>query len=485
MKKKCESLITETGGGMMKKNNTSRRNFLKIAGGSTILLPIVKSEKYSFAQKNRSRPNILLILTDQQYNDTISAGGCKHVNTPALDKLMKNGTSFKISLTTNPVCCPARSSILTGRASSETGVITNRHTMRKGIPNIGEWLQKNTNYETVYVGKWHLPKSFTHFIPGFRVLHTGIGGQGNVCDTAVSLASAAFLKNRKKDKPFCMVSSFLQPHDICEWLRLNTYNSGKLPYSELKKSLPPLPDNFDSLENQPELIKRMRKKNEGTVGKWSKEHWQYYRWCYYRHIEMVDAEIGRVLQAIEDNNYKNETLIIFTADHGEGLGAHQMTRKSSPYRESLSVPFIISWPGQLPENKIDKDHPVSGFDIMPTICDYIGIKSPDKTTGLSVRPIMENKTKTWRKYLVSETTQNQARVVRSKQYKYIAYADDITDQFFNLKNDPGETKNLISSSSHASALKEHQKFLIQWEKGLDVVPGLKESEAWKNKLKKI
>ena len=304
---------------------------MKLSSGVASLLafPLIPAARVHAA--TGSRPNVLLIITDQQYHDTVSAGGCKYVKTPAMDKLLRRGTSFNISLTSNPVCCPARSSIFTGRATNETGVITNADAknMRKDLPNLGQWLRKNTKYETIYAGKWHLPKSYTHFIPGFNVLHTGIGGQGNVCDTAVSQACAAFLHNRKKSRPFLMVSSFMQPHDICEWLRINTYNPGKLHYPEIEGELPPLPDNFEINKDEPAYIKSNRKKRDPFLGKWDKQQWRYYRWSYYRHIEMVDAEIGRVLQALKDSGYEKNTLVILTADHGEGLGGHQMVRKTS------------------------------------------------------------------------------------------------------------------------------------------------------------
>ena len=465
---------------------TGRREFMKLSSGAVSLLTVPLSTASQVNAAAGSRPNVLLIITDQQYNDTISAGGCKYVKTPALDKLMKRGTSFRISLSPNPVCCPARSSIFTGRATTETGVISNKEAgrMRKEIPNLGQWLSKQANYETVYAGKWHLPQSYTHFIPGFNVLHTGLKGQGNLCDTAVSQACAAFLHNRKKKKPFLMVTSFMQPHDICEWIRLNTYNPGKLRYPKIADKLPPLPDNFEINKDEPEYLKENRRKRASYQNKWDKQQWRYYLWSYYRHIEMVDAEIGRLLKALEDAEYKQNTLVIFTSDHGEGLGAHQNVLKSIPYREVIRVPFIISLPGRVPENKTDDTHPVSGFDIMPTVCDYIRIKPPENMCGLTLKPMLEGKSGSWRKYLVSELPGNRARVVRSKRYKYIIYAEDPVELFFDVQNDPGETKNLASSSLHASALKEHKKFLIKWEKSLDKAPGLSGSDAWKSRLEK-
>jgi arylsulfatase A-like enzyme len=116
-----------------------------------------------------------------------------------------------------------------------------------------------------------------------------------------------------------------------------------------------------------------RKKIEGDQGNWTKEHWRYYRWSYYRHIEQLCGEIGRVLDALRLKKLDQHMLVIFTSDHGEGLGHHQMVRKSSPYDEASRVPMVVSSPGTARTGAVDKEHLVSGMDIMSTICDYAGI----------------------------------------------------------------------------------------------------------------
>ncbi|GAI82937.1 unnamed protein product, partial [marine sediment metagenome] len=229
------------------KQLVNRRDFIKLGGSAVALLATgAAGRKTVAAPPSKPKPkNIVLIYTDQQHIDTIAAGGCAHVQTPALDRLKTNGVSFTQSYTANPLCSPARSAAFSGRTSCECGVHVNGRPIRSDIPNLGQWFSEHTNYETFYAGKWHLPRSYTSSIPGFNVINTGIGGFGYLCDTMVSRACEGFLRNRSKSKPFLLVASFMQPHDICEWLRLNMENPAQLRYPELDRELPELPGNFD------------------------------------------------------------------------------------------------------------------------------------------------------------------------------------------------------------------------------------------------
>jgi choline-sulfatase len=419
-----------------------------------------------------------LIITDQQHIDTIAAGGCRHVRTPALDRLKTHGVSFAQSYSSNPLCSPARSAIFTGRTSSEAGVHVNGRPIRSGIANLGQWFSQETDYETVYAGKWHLPRSFTYDIPGFAVLNTGIGGLGYVCDTVTSQACRNYLRNRSHSRPFFMVASFLQPHDICEWLRLNTNDPGRLRYPELADQLPELPANYEFDRNEPEALRKTRLARDPFTSGWSKQQWRYYLWSYYRHIEFVDAEIGRILQALEDFGYTKDTLIVFTSDHGEGLAHHQMVRKNTLYDEAAKVALIFSWPEHIPTNRTDTSHLASGLDITPTLCDYVGIKTPENMRGRSLRPILEQRTGAGREFLVTEVSTNRARMVRTQRYKYATYNGDRIEQLFDMKEDPDEMENLATKSRYASVVADHRRMLKDWECRLNVAPSVPNTDAW-------
>jgi len=454
-----------------------RRAFLKTSGAMVLAGGGLVNSQLVSAQSSGS--NILLVITDQQHIDTIAAGGCPHLETPAMDKLKNRGVSFSMSYTANPLCSPARSAIFTGRTPSETGVYVNGLPIRADIPNLGQWFSQYTDYETVYAGKWHVPKSFTSSIAGFDVVQTGIGGQGNVCDTETSRACEGFLRNRSSDRPFLMVASFLQPHDICEWLRLNTRKPDRLRYQELAGELPPLPENFGFDVREPAVLKSMRQRNEPALGKWDEQQWRYYLWSYYRHIEMVDGEVGRILQTLDETGHEENTLIVFTSDHGEGLGRHQMVRKSSPYDEASRVPLIVSLPSRIPANLTDNDHLVTGMDIVPTLCDYAGIDPPDNMRGMSLKPLFEEESVAWRRYVVTEIPGNVGRVLRTQRYKYTTCVNDPVEQLFDMLDDPGETTNLAPSSQYASILGEHRQLVREWESRLDVAPNVPNPNAWR------
>jgi len=459
----------------------NRRDFIKLGAGAAAALAATPV----LAGRSNSKPkpkNILLIFTDQQHIDTIAAGGCSYVQTPALDRLKTSGISFTQSYSANPVCSPARSAVFTGRTSSECTVYVNGRSIRSDIPNLGQWFSQQTDYETFYAGKWHLPRTYSSSIPGFKVINSGIGGFGYLCDTVMSRACGCFLQNRSKSKPFLLVASLMQPHDICEWLRLNMDNPGELRYPQLAGELPELPDNFEFDEREPESIRKRRLGNEPFKGNWDKEHWRYYRWSYYRNIEHVDAEIGRILQALEDCGHIDDTLIVLTSDHGEGMGHHQMVRKSSFYDEAARVPLLFSWPGHIVENKTDAVHLASGLDVMPTLCDYAGIEPPANMRGVSLRSILEGGEGFRRECIVSEGNTNTGRMLRTQNWKYIRYKDDVVEQVFDMKNDPGETRNLASSLRHASILTEHRKLLGDWETRLDVPPNVPNAEVWRQKV---
>jgi arylsulfatase A-like enzyme len=193
---------------------------------------------------------------------------------------------------------------------------------------------------------------------------------------------------------------------------------------------------------------------------------------------MVDAEIGRVLTAIEDMGYMDNTLIVLNSDHGEGMGHHQWVRKSILYDEGAKVPLIFSLPGRIKANKINRENLVSGLDIMPTVCDYAGIEAPRNMRGMSLRKILEGKSSKGHEFVVSEASNNTGRMVRSQKYKYIAYYNDDVDQLFDIENDPGETKNLATDSKHAKVLSRHKKMLRDWETNLDVASKVPNMDAW-------
>lgn len=130
------------------------------------------------------------------------------------------------------------------------------------------------------------------------------------------------------------------------------------------------------------------------------------------------------------------------------------------------------------DNRTNIAHLVSGLDITPTLCDYAGIKAPANMRGVSLRALLEGNGGLSRDFIVSEVSSNTGRMVRTERYKYVTYKGDSVDQLFDMRNDPGETKNLAISLQYASTVKEHQKLLKDWERRLDVPANVPNTDAW-------
>ncbi len=424
-----------------------------------------------------ARPNILIITADQLSLRAVGAAGCPDVETPALDDLADRGTFFSESYTPCPVCLPTRPSWWTGRMPSETGIgrpRPNRKT-RDELPTLAEWLGDRGGYEALHAGKWHAPELVVTShdqLPGFYALTTGIDDQGFIMDPHVSMTCEAFLRNRNSAQPFLLAAEFMNPHDICEWLFLNTADHEDLPYPEIADELPELPANREAIpEGEPPAIKRFRQTLEPQVGYWNELHHRYYLWSYYRHVEAVDAEVGRILRALRDTRREENTVVVFTSDHGEGLGAHRMTHKAFPYEEVCKVPLIVSWPGTLREGAVDRTSLVSGVDLFPTLCDLAALEPPEPLVGTSLRPALQEEEAIEREFVPIEMPGGRGSVLRTPRYKYVRYAEGPTEMLFDLADDPGETRNLVDHASCASALAEHRRMLKEWESGLDRCPG--------------
>ncbi|MFA0751999.1 MAG: hypothetical protein SLRJCFUN_002402 [Candidatus Fervidibacter sp.] len=442
----------------------SRRQFLRT---SAVMAVGATAQRKLPAIHLRRPPNLLFIHVDQMFCDAISAHGCKHIKTPNIDRLIANGISFRLSYSANPVCYPARSAWFTGRATSETGVVGNDYPIVEGLPDLGQWFRAR-GYEAFYVGKWHIPNR--DVTKSFKVLPAGhwCGQHG---DGAVARAAATFLLNYRGDKPFFLSVGFLQPHDCCYWVFAHRQPLDKLPFPDVADELPPIWDNFGYDPREPETFRKVWRSGWEwkLISQWSEEQWRYYRWSYYRMVEMVDAQVGRILDALEDSGLDKNTVVIFSSDHGDGMGAHKLWQKNYFYEEAARVPFIVSWKGHFAEGVIDERHLVSGLDLAPTLCDLAGIEKPPKCRGLSLRPVLEGKDVQWREFLVSESMVR-GRMVRTPEWKLITYYGDETDQLFDMRNDKGEMKNLAVESKYADVVADLKKLLSEWERKLEPVP---------------
>ena len=416
-----------------------RRDFLKVAG--TLSLGTFFKHSHAAplgnAAHSKNRPNLVFLNLDQLSHMALSCHGNPYVHTPHIDRLAKHSVDFSRSYTPDPICCPARAAWCTGRYPSENNVVTNNRKLREDLPDYGQWLGK-AGYQTIHIGKWHVPGRILH--NSFQLVPHNSHPQGEYSDNLVALSFEAFLQNRDQARPFFAQIGLMNPHDIGNATRTAEH---PFPFQHLKEQLPPCPPNFNYDPREPEQIASFHKGLVNWLSPWTVENWGHYQWLYYRMVEMVDVNVGYIVDTLEQSPDHENTVIIFTSDHGESNAHHRMLFKDNFYDTSSRVPTMVSFPGHIPAGIEDTEHLVSGLDFFPTLCDYAGIPAPPGLKGLSLRPLLEGKRqpKNWRHYLHAQSKAS-GRMVVDDRFKFIRYFGSETTQLFDLKNDPWETQNL-------------------------------------------
>ncbi|MCF6356649.1 MAG: sulfatase-like hydrolase/transferase [Draconibacterium sp.] len=418
------------------------------------------------------KPNILLIITDQQTATSLSCTGNKYVKTPALDKLADSGVRFERNYVVQPLCLPFRSSLQTGRYPHEIGTINNGEKIKGEFPFLGN-LVATAGYKCDYIGKWHV---------GVSPEKAGYIDYDNVgTDDKKAIVAEDYLL-QKHDKPFFLTVSFMNPHNICELARADAIGTELpdgaigLPPTDLN-DLPPLPDNFDFPKNEPSIIRTIQKKSKVhyPTSEWSELTWRQYLCGYYRLVEKVDAEIGKVLEALKKGGHDKNTVVIFTSDHGEGVAMHHWNQKQILYEQSTRVPLILNWKG-ITQKQVNVNLVSNALDIPATILELAEVKKPDLMHGISLVPIMKGKSIVTHEFVISETMFARGgtnlgatgRMVRTEKFKYCIYDNgEKREQLFNMENDPGEMNNLVYTPEFSKELNRHRKLIIHWAKETD------------------
>ncbi len=424
------------------------------------------ADKANSTQPNSTQPNILLIITDQQTADAMSSVGNNYLRTPSMDKLADGGVLFKSNYVVQPLCLPFRSSLQTGLYPHEIGTISNGRSITGDVPFLGN-LVSAAGYTCDYIGKWHI---------GASPENTGYNYDEAGKDNEKAVAAEGYLM-QEHIKPFFLTVSFMNPHNVCQLARADAVGTdlpdgaiGLAP--EDLSELPPLPDNFELPENESSVIREIQKKTElhYPTKNWDEKTWRQYLWGYYRLVEKVDNEIGRVLEALKKGGHADNTVIIFTSDHGEGVAMHHWNQKQVLYEQSVRTPLIIQWKGKT-QKRVYSELVSNALDIPVTILDIIGVDKPSGMHGVSLKPIMEGKSPEPREYVVSETMFPMGdrnlgatgRMIRTKKYKYCIYDNgEKREQLFHMENDPGEMTNLVYKNGYEKILTEHRELIRKW-----------------------
>jgi arylsulfatase A-like enzyme len=402
-----------------------------------------------------AKPNIIFCHTDQLHHQAFSHLGNPWLSTPCYDEMAADGMTFSRAISSNPVCCPARSSWYTGRMSSEHGVFFNGvGTLQPDLPDLGKLLGA-AGYDCYYGGKWHIPGREAK--ESFQIIYPYISvGERN--DEALAATGEAFLKNYKPgDKPFFLNLGFMNPHDCC-YLWMNTDGDAFKTGMEAlvgDKNLPPLPPNYNAQVPLP------------SAGKdWTPDQMRLFLYTYYRMAEAGDAAIGRVYRAFKESPFFENTVFIWGADHGEMMCEHNRFGKNFAWEASQRVPLKVVAKGRVAPGSTDDSHWIQGVDISATICDLAGAGPiPDATVARSFVPFLDGKKETpWGDYAVAET--NVPNVIvsfRHQDTKSVFYLGLNQVEFYDTGKDPWEMNNLAANGANPPGLDQHRAFLADYQ----------------------
>lgn len=434
------------------------------------------------------RPNILMIVADQLRADCL---GCYHgypVQTPHLDRLAEKGMVFEQAYTPQPLCCPARQSILSSRRPERDGCLWNYGICLDTAylkPAPGMWTNqlKKMGYHSHYIGKWHVspedtPLSFGYetFIddveykeyrqevfPG-HVYENEFLGEVDMVPLEQSrthwLAAKAVERLKQctaREGPWHIRLDFPEPHLPCRPCRefYQWYQDAEIPKWR----------GFEETFVKKPYIQRQQ------VCTWGLEDMEWDQWKpvvtrYYAIISQMDDAIGRVLHALYESGQWENTLVIVTADHGDMCGSHRMLDKHYVlYDDVVHVPLLMAWPGRISSGMRGRELVCHALDLGPTLLELTG-GEPVETDGRSLVPLLfGEKPKDWRREVVATYNGQQfglytQRMLRTPEWKYIWNTTDV-DELYDMTQDKGELHNLIYEQQHQERIQYFRKRLLE------------------------
>lgn len=446
------------------KSTMTRRTALKLLGGAAASL----AGYDLLAGAVDRRPNIIFILSDDHRWDVMGCAGHPFVKTPAMDRLAKEGVMFRDSFVTTSLCSPSRATFLTGQYAHRHGVINNFTPWRSGNVTYLE-LMKKAGYDTALIGKWHMPGRGLPKLRGVDefISFTAEGGQGVYFDCPLVVNGfeterkgkyitedltdyALRFIEKKRTAPFCLHLAHKAVHH-----RFQPPRHLEKIYGDADLGLPAESDPFVSFTDHHIKYQGLT----GTLGK------LYRNYC--RTVTGLDEQIGRVLRKLDELGIAQNTIVIYTGDNGYLWGEHHEMDKRLAYEESIRVPFLIRYPGLIPDPGRVSSRTVLNLDVAPTILDLAGVPVPAWMQGRSLKRVLAAENTLWRdSWLYEHFTDYPFPVpgicaVRTGRYKYIEYQKGVRrPELFDIREDRREKKNLMSTA-----------------RGKKLLPGLKEELA--------
>ncbi|MEZ2126966.1 MULTISPECIES: sulfatase [unclassified Sinorhizobium] len=461
--------------------------------------------------KSKKRPNIIFIITDQQRFDTIAAGGFPYMKTPTLDRMVAEGTYFRQTYVTSPSCAPSRASLFTGVYPHTNGVFRNDE------PWPFSWVQQlaASGYRCVNIGKMHTSPFEDSF--GFHERHVvenkdratarlpffldhwdkaiwtrGFEKPSRVTyrrredyrsslgafvwelpddlhsDNFVPEFAQMWLDSYTGNEPFFLQIGIPGPHPPYDPTQeyLDKYADVELPEAILSD---------EDIATQPMALRKLREQHLSVdhdavvhLPNPTKEQLRRQRQHYFANVSMIDAQIAKLIEAVERRGVLDDTIIIFTSDHGDSLNDHGHSQKWSMYEHSVRVPAIVWAPGRVAEGRVVDDL-VSLVDFAPTILELAGLPVPAWMEAQSLLPYLNGEECEPRKFVFSEHAGDRIfngtefmTMIRSQRYKLVHFVDSDEGQLFDLETDRSEIRNLWDDPAHQATKQELIDEILRW-----------------------
>jgi len=500
----------------MKKTN--RRQFIQDTAALGVTISLAPR---SAAQPQRRKPNLLFIWTDEQRADTMAAYGNTKIHAPNLNKLARESVVFQNAYVSQPVCTPSRSTVLTGLWPHTSGCTMNNIPLKKETPCVPE-LINDPDYRTAYMGKWHLGdeifaqhgfeewvsiedgysryyakdrdrnqrSDYHHFLreKGYKPDGGNRFSRAFAARRPMEQCKPKFLETkacdflrRHRNQPFMLYINFLEPH---------------MPFfgplddeHDPKKVI--LPSNFhDPLEENEPL--RYRVKREACIKNYGPGENEYRQLIakYWGLVTQVDRSVGAILHTLETLGLADNTIVVYTSDHGDMMGAHQLVEKSVMYEEAVKVPWLMRIPWLAKKQQVMKGR-FSHMDLVPTLMELLGKPDERRFPGQSLVPCIQSGRPTPRNVFIQWNPKSGALKVRRGGTKLaskeelkrvenehtrtvitpegwkLCLSDVEKCQLFNLNEDPGETTNLFASGRFKNIIRNLAKEIHSWQESVN------------------
>lgn len=442
--------------------------------------------------ETQKRPNMVVVLVDDLRWDEIGCAGHPFVKTPEVDRVAREGARFLNAFATTPLCSPVRGSLLTGLYAHAHGIVdnTDRSEQSHRLETFPRVL-KREGYETGYIGKWHMGNDPTPR-PGFDYW-VSIKGQGETTDpeiyengklapvsgyiTDIFTDRAVEFIRRERSKPFLLYLAHKAIHP-----NLTQYDDGSISDPSAAVFIPAQrhkdlyadatvtrrPNATDRLEGKPALQRKI-----GDLPPLSPETGTSDTTILnrLRMLAAVDEGLGRMVKALEESGQFDNTVLVFTSDHGYFNGEHGLSvERRLAYEETMRIPLVVRYP-PLVEAETTLDELVLSIDLAPTFLDLAGVESENKMHGRSLVPLFEGSSEDWRTSFLVEYYSDTVfprvltmgyKAVRTERYKFIHYLDlEGMNELYDLQTDPYELKNLVDDPDSQVVLRNLRMELLR------------------------